>query len=92
LEFGSYLIVVDIAALAEEMTNAYATRTILPVPLSCESVAEGSGRNSLRSPALCLGELASATLTDAPLIAPGETWTATLEGIDLGDLTLRATD
>ena len=47
LEFGSYLIVVDIAALAEEMTNVY---------------------------------------------APGETWTATLEGIDLGDLTLRTTD
>ena len=25
---------VDIAALAEELTNAYATKTILPVPLS----------------------------------------------------------
>lgn len=75
-----------------------------------ELVAEGSGRNSLRSPALCLGELASAiskrspeeplaggelvssgTLTEAPPIAPGETWTATLEGIDLSDLTLTTT-
>jgi 2-oxo-3-hexenedioate decarboxylase len=75
-----------------------------------ELIAEGSGRNSLRSPALCLGELASAiarrtpedplaggelvssgTLTEAQLIAPGETWTATLEGIDLSDLTLTTT-
>jgi len=75
-----------------------------------ESVAEGSGRNSLRSPALCLGELASAiarrtgeepltegelissgSLTEAPVIAPGQTWTATLEGIDLSDLTLTTT-
>jgi 2-oxo-3-hexenedioate decarboxylase len=75
-----------------------------------ELIAEGSGRNSLRSPALCLGELASAisrrspeaplasgelvssgTLTEAPLIAPGETWTASLDGIDLSDLTLTTT-
>ena len=75
-----------------------------------ELVAEGSGRNSLRSPALCLGELASAisrrspeeplaggelvssgSLTDAPLIAPGEAWTATLEAIELSDLTLATT-
>lgn len=75
-----------------------------------EQVAEGSGRNSLRSPALCLGELASAiakrspeeplaggelvssgSLTEAPPIAPGETWTASLEGIDLSDLTLTTT-
>jgi 2-oxo-3-hexenedioate decarboxylase len=72
-----------------------------------EQVAEGSGRNSLRSPALCLGELASAiskrspeeplaggelvssgSLTEAPPIAPGETWSASLDGIDLSDLTL----
>ena len=75
-----------------------------------ELVAEGSGRNSLRSPALCLGELASAiasrspeeplsggelissgTLTEGPPIAPGETWTVTLQGIDLSDLTLTMT-
>jgi 2-oxo-3-hexenedioate decarboxylase len=75
-----------------------------------ESVAEGSGRNSLRSPALCLGELATAiarrtgeealaegelissgSLTEAPLIATGQTWTAALEGIDLSDLTLTTT-
>jgi 2-oxo-3-hexenedioate decarboxylase len=75
-----------------------------------ELIAEGSGRNSLHSPALCLGELASAlskrvdqdplaggelvssgTLTEPLLIAPGQTWTATLEGIDLSDLTLTTT-
>jgi 2-oxo-3-hexenedioate decarboxylase len=72
-----------------------------------EVVAEGAGKNSLRSPALCLGELASAiarrpgeepllggelvssgTLTEAQLIAPGETWTAVVDGIDLNDVTL----
>jgi 2-oxo-3-hexenedioate decarboxylase len=72
-----------------------------------EVVAEGGGRNSLRSPALCLGELASAiarrpgqepllggelvssgTLTDPQPIAPGETWTATADGIELPSVTL----
>ena len=71
-------------------------------------VEEGSGRNSLRSPALCLAELASAiarqpgaapleagelvssgTLTESQPIAPGQTWTATVEGLDLSALTLR---
>jgi 2-oxo-3-hexenedioate decarboxylase len=71
-------------------------------------VDEGSGKNSLRSPALCLGELASAisrqamgeplaagelvssgTLTDSHPIAPGETWTAVVEGLELPALTLR---
>jgi len=72
-----------------------------------EAVAEGSGRNSLRSPALCLGELASAiarrqpeeplgagelvssgSLTEAQAIHAGESWTASVEGIALRDLTL----
>lgn len=71
-------------------------------------VDEGSGRNVLRSPALCLGELASAmarhpmaqplgagdrvssgTLTESQRVAPGETWTASVEGLDLPDLTLQ---
>ena len=71
-------------------------------------VEEGSGRNSLRSPALCLSELASAiarqpgaaplqagelvssgTLTESQPIAAGQTWTATVEGLDLPALTLR---
>jgi 2-oxo-3-hexenedioate decarboxylase len=71
-------------------------------------VDEGSGRNSLRSPALCLGELASAisrqpsaeplaagelissgTLTESHRIAPGETWTAVVNGLELPALTLR---
>ena len=70
-------------------------------------VEEGSGRNSLRSPALCLGELAasiarqpgaeplaagelvsSGTLTESRPIAPGETWTAVVDGLDLPNLTL----
>ena len=75
-----------------------------------ELVGEGSGRNSLRSPALCLGELASATarrspvellaagelvssgtLTESQPIAPGETWTAAIEGLVLPALTLTTT-
>ena len=64
-------------------------------------VEEGSGKNSLRSPALCLGELArvrrlpagelvsSGTLTTSTLIAAGEEWTAEVEGIDLPALVLR---
>ena len=72
-----------------------------------EVVEKGAGKNSLRSPALCLGELAGAisrrmvdeplaagelvssgTLTESRLIAAGESWTATVEGIDLPALTL----
>ncbi len=75
-----------------------------------ELVEEGSGRNSLRSPALCLGELASAiarrpgaeplaagelvssgTLTDSQPIAPGETWAAVVDGLELPELLLHAT-
>lgn len=95
----------DIPTLVEQLAQ-------FKVRLSKDGVlvAEGSGRNSLRSPALCLGELSSAisarspeeplsggelvssgSLTEAPLIAPGETWTAALEGIDLSDLTLTTT-
>lgn len=73
-------------------------------------VAEGSGKNVLRSPALCLGELAAAisrqpgaeplaagelvssgTLTESQRIAPGETWTAVVDGLELPELTLRTT-
>jgi 2-oxo-3-hexenedioate decarboxylase len=72
-----------------------------------EPAEQGGGRNSLRSPALCLAELATAisrrpgaeplvagalissgTLTDSRLIAPGEVWTATVEGLALPELTL----
>jgi len=73
-----------------------------------ELVEEGSGKSSLRSPALCLGELAggiarqpgaeplaagelisSGTLTNSYQIAPGDTWRAEVEGIDLPDLTMK---
>lgn len=72
--------------------------------------AEGSGRNVLRSPALCLAELAAASarqagaaplsageivstgsLADAQRIAPGQTWTAVVDGIDLPALALHTT-
>jgi len=72
-----------------------------------EPAEQGGGRNSLRSPALCLAELATAisrragaeplaagdlissgTLTESRLIAPGETWSATVDGLDLPDLAL----
>lgn len=92
----------DIPALAEALPQ-------FKVALSKDGalVEEGSGRNSLRSPALCLAELVSAvakaggtpltagdlvssgTLTESKSIAPGETWTASLDGLDLPTLTLR---
>ena len=72
-----------------------------------EPAEQGGGRNSLRNPALCVAELASAiarrpgaeplaagelissgTLTESRLIAPGEVWSATVEGLDLPTLTL----
>ena len=73
-----------------------------------EPAEQGGGRNSLRSPALCVAELATAmsrragteplaagelistgTLTESRLIAPGEVWSATVEGLAVPDLTLR---
>jgi 2-oxo-3-hexenedioate decarboxylase len=68
-----------------------------------ELVEEGAGRNSLRSPALCLGELArvaslaagdlvsSGTLTTPTLIASGQVWKAEPAGLDLPSLTLTVT-
>jgi len=69
---------------------------------------QGGGRNSLRSPALCVAELAAAisrragaeplragdlissgTLTESRLIAPGEVWSATVDGLQLPALTLK---
>jgi 2-keto-4-pentenoate hydratase len=62
-------------------------------------VEEGSGKNSLKSPALCLGELArgvylspgdlvsSGTLTTPTPIARGEEWTTEVAGLDLQSLT-----
>jgi 2-keto-4-pentenoate hydratase len=68
--------------------------------------AEGGGKNVLRSPVLCVGELAAASarragaalapgelvssgsLTEAQLLAPGQTWSAVVAGIDLPSLTL----
>ena len=73
-----------------------------------EPAEQGGGRNSLRNPALCVAELATAlsrragakplaagdlissgTLTESRLVAPGEVWSATVEGLDLPAVTLR---
>ena len=63
-------------------------------------VEEGGGRNSLRSPALCLGELArhaplspgdlvsSGTLTTSTPISAGQVWRAEAEGLGVQPLTL----
>ena len=75
-----------------------------------ELAEEGSGRNVLRNPALCLAELASAvarrpgtsplaagevistgTLTASRPIAPAETWTAEVEGLDLPPISVHVT-
>lgn len=75
-----------------------------------ELAEEGFGKNVLRSPALCLAELASAaagrpdaaplapgeiistgTLTTSRFIAPAETWTAEVEGLDLPALSVHVT-
>jgi 2-keto-4-pentenoate hydratase len=71
-------------------------------------IEEGGGRNVMRNPALCVGELAAAiarspwakalergelvstgALTTPMLIAPGETWRAEAEGIDLAPLVMQ---
>ncbi len=66
-----------------------------------ELIEEGSGKNSLRSPALCLAELARATggldagelistgtLTGAQSITAGETWRVAVDGLPLPELEL----
>ncbi|HUQ88163.1 MAG TPA: fumarylacetoacetate hydrolase family protein [Vicinamibacterales bacterium] len=92
----------DIPALVDQLAAFTVT-----LKKNGDTVAQGSGKNSLKSPALCLGELglsmakqaaeplapgefvSSGTLTEAQLIAPGETYTATVDGIDLPSLTVR---
>ncbi|HYE85900.1 MAG TPA: hypothetical protein VEA16_06075 [Vicinamibacterales bacterium] len=91
----------DIPALVEQLASFTVT-----LQKNGEVVAQGAGRNSLKSPALCLGELGSAllkqgapplaageyvssgTLTEAQAIAPGETYSATVDGLDLPALTV----
>ena len=71
-------------------------------------IEEGGGKNVMRNPALCVGELAAAiarthvaeplkpgelvstgALTTPMLIAPGETWRAEPEGLDVAPLVLK---
>ena len=95
----------NIATLAEQLP-----RFTIRLTRDGELAGEGSGRNSLRSPALCLGELASAiakrpgaeplaagdlvssgTLTESQPIAADQSWTATMDGLNLPALTLHTT-
>jgi 2-oxo-3-hexenedioate decarboxylase len=97
------------AGMIPSLTEALARFTVRLLR-NGELAEEGSGRNVLRSPALCLAELASATasqpgaaplsagevistgtLTTSRFIAPGETWTAEVEGLDLPPLTVHVT-
>jgi 2-keto-4-pentenoate hydratase len=92
----------DISALVDELREF-----TVALKKDGQVVAEGAGRNSLRSPALCLAELvsviarrpgseplsagalvSSGTLTESQLIARGDTWTASVEGLDLPTLTI----
>jgi 2-keto-4-pentenoate hydratase len=71
-------------------------------------IEEGGGKNVMRNPAFCVGELAAAiarspgaeplqpgelvstgALTTPMLIAPGETWRAEAEGIELAPLVMK---
>src|SRR5262249_31792900 len=93
----------SIPALVEQLASFTVT-----LRRNGEVVAEGSGKNSLRSPALCLAELASATarrepaeplakdelvssgtLTESQPLNSGETWTATVRGVEWPALTER---
>jgi 2-keto-4-pentenoate hydratase len=113
--FGLHRALLVGPALAVDETNIATIAEQLPrftvrLTKGDELVAEGSGRNSLRSPALCLGELASAlakrpeaeplaagdlvssgALTEPQPIAADQTWTATVDGVDLPALTLHTT-
>ena len=99
------LVVGEPRPVAPEMIDQLA-RFKVALKRNGQLVEQGSGRNVLRSPALCLSELAAAatrrevplaaseiittgTLTESTPIAPGETWSAVVDGIDLPDLTVR---
>ena len=113
--FGFHAALVVGDPMHVDSANAQAIAEALPrfklrLTRGGELADEGSGKNSLRSPALCLGELASAlsrqpnasplaagelvstgSLTDAQPMAPGQTWTASVERLDLPALTLTTT-
>lgn len=95
----------DIQSLVEVLA-----RFRVKLARNSEVVAEGGGKNSLRSPAACHAELATAigacagakplaagalissgTLTESQPMAAGETWTATIDGLDLAAPTLHFT-
>jgi len=86
------------------LADALATFTVT-LTRNGQLTAEGGGKNVLRSPALCLAEVARAStaasmplaagelistgaLTEYQPIVTGQTWTATLAGLDLPELTV----
>jgi 2-oxo-3-hexenedioate decarboxylase len=88
----------DIPALVEQLAAFTVT-----LRKNGEAVAQGGGKNSLKSPALCIAELSSAmaktgaalssgdlissgTLTEAQLIASGDTYSAAVDGLNVGPL------
>lgn len=92
----------SISALAEQLAQ-FKVRLLK----NGEAVAEGAGKNALKSPALCLAELAQAagrqpgatpigageiissgTLTESAFVAPGDRWTAVVDGIPAPALTV----
>ena len=67
-------------------------RNCLRSPAACLGVLAASIAKRTPDEPLAAGELVSSgTLTEPQPIAPGETWTATVEGLPLADLTLRTT-
>jgi 2-oxo-3-hexenedioate decarboxylase len=110
--YGLHVALIIGTPLAVDATNAPAlvealSTFKLQLLRNGEPAEQGGGRNSLRSPALCVAELATAiarragaeplaagelissgTLTESRLVAAGEVWTATVDGLDLPALTL----
>jgi 2-oxo-3-hexenedioate decarboxylase len=77
--FGLHAALIVGSPLKVESSNVASLAGALPrftvgLTMDGQAVAEGSGRNSLRSPALCLGELASAIAShpDAESLGAGE--------------------
>jgi 2-keto-4-pentenoate hydratase len=111
--FGLHAALVVGTSLAVERDNIPSLVEALPLlkvllSRNGELIEEGFGKNALKNPASCVGELAAAmsrragsetlqagdlistgTLTTSQPIAPGEKWTATVQGLDLRPLTLR---
>jgi 2-keto-4-pentenoate hydratase len=84
--------ITDVSHLVEELASFR-----VKLLRNGELVEEGAGKNSLRSPALCVAELggkagemiSTGTLTSGSPIAPGGTWRAECDILPVPALTLR---